>query len=302
MSARRADDAAAAASLVREPLGSVGSRHWFTTIATALVRGAFLGAVPAAATIVVPFAVIFIVPVAIVGSVLGVASALGASAAVAANWRLIESRRGLGHATAALGGFLGCAALIPIRHTLVRNDPTPVWVYLGIAALAGFVAATQLAGFTRRLAVRTDRRVGAALLATLAAMAAAAVASALAAIAANLGGTGWAADEACRDTLAYGDLVRRVVAYIPAQSTCVYRDGSVETIARSDHALIALLAGLGLLAAVVAWVLFAASTGEPVLETQLLALAAAAAATLLLLALFGSSLYGALGPVITARP
>lgn len=299
MNRLRTDEPAAPAALIPKRLGNTMTRAWFTTIATALVWGAFLGAVPAAFTVVVPFAVFFIVPVAIVGSVFGVAAALGASTAVAASWRLIETRRSLGFAVAALGGFLGSAALIPISRVLVPNDQTPIAVYLGIAVVAGLIAATQLPRFTRRLAEHRSWSSGIAQLALLAAMGSAAVASALAAVAANLGGTGWAAaDEACRETHVYGGLVRRVVAYIPAQSTCVYRDASVETIARSDHALIALVAGLGLLAVVAAWVLLIFRNRAHAIDTQPLALVAATT-TLLLLSLFGSSLYGALGPVIT---
>jgi len=278
---------------------ATGPRPWFTTIATAGVWGAFFGAVPAAATIIVPFVALFIVPIAIGGAALGFATAVGASVFVAVSWRLTGTRPVAGYLVAALGGFCGCLFLIRCADAIQPSSAPPL-AELGVALLAGIVAGTFLPSFSRRLAGETHAVVGIALLATLVATAASCVACALAVTASNLGGTSWSRDdEACRETSTYGALVGRVISYLPAQSTCVYENGSVETIPRSDLMAIALVAGVGLVAMALAWILFAGRHRSHVFMTQGAALIAAGATTLVLLALFGSSLYGALAPVAT---
>jgi len=274
-------------------------RPWFTTVATALVWGAFFGAVPAAAALIIPFVGYFVVPIASGGAAIGFATAAGACLAVVVLWRVVESRPVTGFFVAAAGGFLGCWGLVLIFDTVSANV-APLLPKLAVEALAAVVAGALLPGFSRRLAVPTHPVVGVGLVATLVATACSTAASLLAFDATSLGGSSWSRDdEACRETSAYGALVGRVIAYLPAQSTCVYQNGSVETVPRSDHVQMALIAGIGLVAIALAWVLFAGRHRSHVFLTQAAALVSATAVTLILLALFGASLYGAFGPVAT---
>lgn len=276
------------------------ARPWFTTIATALVWGSFVGAVPAAATLVVPFAALFIVPIAVAGAVIGFSAALGASLVVATSWPFIGARQKLGYLVAAVGGFLGCWALIRVFDA-VRPNQTALLAELGVAALAGVVAGAFLPTFSRRLATQSRRSIGVAMIATLVATGCSAAACLLAFDASSLGGTSWeTAEEACRDTATYGAIVDRVVAYLPAQSTCIYQHGSVETVPRSAPMIMAVIAGIGLVAIALAWVLFAGRDRSRVFETQSVALLSAGITTLVLLTMFGTSLYGAFGPVAAA--
>lgn len=287
--------------LDRDRPGSDVRPAWFTTIATALLWGAFLGALPAFLLVFTVIGAVLIPMVAMAGASVGFAAAAGASLLVVLGRRSI-GRPAAGYAVAASGGFLGCVALAAVMNTVYPSVmPLPPFAQLGIAVVAGLVAGAFLPDFSRRLAAPSSPVVGTAVLATLLAMVGSAVVCVLMAQSMLLEGIAFTeAAFVCRDTDTLGPFVRRDVAYFPAQATCVYRDGSVETIPRSEPMLMALVAGIALAVLATGWLIFAVVRRSRVLTTPALAMVAASCSALLLVFALGSSLYGAFGPVATA--
>ena len=298
MSRPRTFDPAAAASRDRDRLARDGRRPWLTTIASALVWGISLGAVliAPAALLVGPFFVFLIVPACLVGAVVGLAAAVGASVVTAAGWRLVARRQWLGRALAAVGGAAGsAAAALPAAALVPGLAGAAPWaaVLAAPSAVACFVVYPR---FRARMdAVAVDGRTGIALSLVLIAMVGNVVACALDLAAWRLIPFFVELDYACDD----GEVLRVTESVLPPQHTCVYPTHSVELVPRADLALVALVAGVGLLLLVVAAVLFARSDRNALYESHVLSLTAAVGAALLALVLAGSSLLGALGPVAT---
>jgi MFS family permease len=297
MSLERTSDPAAPAALDRKRLVGYGPRPWLTTVATALVWGTVLGALLLApATLLAgPFFVFLIVPASLVGAVVGLTAAIGASAVTAAGWRLVVRRQWLGRVLAAVGGAGGSTAAAVLAPAIVAELPSPFpWAAVLVAASALACALVYPRLRTRMEAHDTGGRTAFALLLVLMAMAGNIVASLLDLRAWQ--SIPWAERDYLCDE---GNALRVVESTIPPQSTCVYRTHSVELVPREDLSTIALVAGISLLMLAAAAVLFFRAGRNTRADSPVFALTGAAGAALLALVLAGSSLVGVLQPVAT---
>ena len=289
---------AAAAALDRRRLARDGRRPWLTTISTALVWGTVLGALllAPAALLAGPFFVLLIVPACLVGAVVGLTAAVGASAATAAGWRLAARRPWLGRVLAAVGGAGGSAAAALLAPSILAGWPAPFpWAAVLVAASALACALVYPRFRTRMDADDTEGRTAIALLLVLIAMVGNIVACALDLRASQSIPWSFGLADHCGD----GTALRVVESTIPPQSTCVYRTHSVELVPRDDLATVALVAGINLLLLAVAAVLFSRAGRNTLADSQVFALTGAVGAALLALVLAGSSLLGVLQPVAT---
>lgn len=298
MSRPRTSDPDAAASRDRDRLARDGRRPWVTTIASALVWGTALGALllAPAALLGGPFFVFLIVPACLIGAVIGLAAAVGASAFTAGGWRLVAGRPWLGRVLAAAGGAAGsAAAALPAAALVPDLSAAAPWAAV-LAAPSAVACAVVYPRFRARMdAVAVDGRTAVALGLVLIALVGNIVACALDLAAWRLIPFFVELSYACQD----GEPLRVTESVLPPQHTCVYPTHSVELVPRADLAAVALVAGAGLLLLVVAGVLFARSDRTALYETHVLSLTAAVGAALLAVVLAGSSLLGVLQPVAT---